>query len=187
VDNVAADIKANGLPAVTWITPRFEQSEHPEYDLCYGENWTTRIVNAIMQSPDWQSTAIFVTWDDWGGFYDHVPPVHVDPFGFGFRVPLLTISPYAKQGVVDHREGEFSSVLRFIEDNWGLNQLTQRDRRADNLSYNFDFSQQPRSPDPQPEQNCTGSEWARPYSWNHPGTWLPPDLTAPIGQSSTNG
>ena len=99
-----------------------------------------------MRSPFWKDTAIFITWDDYGGFYDHVPPPQVDDFGFGFRVPLLTISPYAKPGYIDSQLGEFSSVLRFIEDNWGLSQLTHRDRDAFNLSYVFDFDQEPREP-----------------------------------------
>jgi phospholipase C len=136
---------------VTWVTPRFEVSEHPEYSFCHGENWTTEIVNAVMRSPMWKSTAIFITWDDYGGFYDHVPPPQVDDFGFGFRVPMLTISPYAREGFIDHHVGEFSNVLRFIEDNWGLGRrLTHRDRAATNLSYNFDFSRPPRPPEPRP-------------------------------------
>ena len=99
-----------------------------------------------MRSPLWKDTAIFITWDDYGGFYDHVPPPQVDEFGFGFRVPLLTICPYAKPGYIDSQLGEFSSVLRFIEDNWRLSQLTHRDRDAFNLSYVFDFEQEPREP-----------------------------------------
>ena len=163
VDNLIRDIRADRLPAVTWVTPRFELSEHPEYSFCHGENWTTRVVNAIMRSPMWEHTAIFITWDEWGGFYDHVPPVGVDPFGFGIRVPLLTISPYAKRGHVDHRLGEFSSILRFIEDNWGLSRLTHRDRRANNLSYNFDFSGEPRPPLPLPlRTDCEGPIWSPP-------------------------
>jgi phospholipase C len=151
VDDLPADINAGRLPPVTWVTPTFELSEHPEYSFCEGENWTTRIVDEIMRSPMWPSTAIFITWDDYGGFYDHVAPPQVDGFGFGFRVPLLVISPYAKRGVVDHHEGEFSSVLRFIEDNWGLGRrLTHRDRAATNLSYDFRFSASPRKPDPRP-------------------------------------
>ncbi|HXF35817.1 MAG TPA: alkaline phosphatase family protein, partial [Actinomycetota bacterium] len=163
VDNLLRDIRADRLPAVTWVTPRFELSEHPEYNFCHGENWTTKVVNAIMRSPMWEHTAIFITWDDWGGFYDHVPPIRIDPFGLGIRVPLLTISPYAKRGHVDSREGEFSSVLRFIEDNWGLSQLTHRDRRAENLSSNFDFRQDPRPPDPLPlRTDCEGPIWSPP-------------------------
>jgi phospholipase C len=151
VDDLPADIRAGRLPPVTWVTPRFEVSEHPEYSFCHGENWTTEIVNAVMRSPMWKSTAIFITWDDYGGFYDHVPPPQVDDFGFGIRVPMLTISPYAREGLIDHHVGEFSNVLRFIEDNWGLGRrLTHRDRAATNLSYNFDFSGPPRPPEPRP-------------------------------------
>jgi phospholipase C len=160
VDDVVRDIKLNRLPPVTWITPRFELSEHPEYNFCHGENWSTQVIDAIMRSPMWKDTAIFLTWDDYGGFYDHVPPPQVDDFGFGIRVPMLVISPYAKHGEVDHQLGEFSSVLRFIEDNWGLTQLTHRDRDAKNMSYDFDFTQQPRKPDPLPlRTDCKGPIW----------------------------
>ncbi len=157
VDNLFGDISEGLLPPVTWVTPRFDVSEHPEYSFCEGENWTTQMVNAIMQGPQWRSTAIFITWDDYGGFYDHVSPRQVDPFGFGFRVPLLVISPYAKQGYIDNTLGEFSSVLRFIEDNWGLTQLTARDAAADNLSQAFDFTQEPREPEPLALRACPAS------------------------------
>jgi phospholipase C len=157
VDNFVADVTDGRLAPVTWITPRYELSEHPEWSFCHGENWTTEIVNAVMRSPFWRDTAIFITWDDYGGFYDHVPPPQVDDFGFGFRVPLLTISPYAKPGYIDSQLGEFSSVLRFIEDNWGLSQLTHRDRDAFNLSYLFDFDQHPRQPFELPMRtDCVG-------------------------------
>jgi phospholipase C len=167
VDDVVRDIQANRLPPVTWITPRFQLSEHPEYNFCHGENWTTEVIDAIMRSPIWRDTAIFVTWDDYGGFYDHVPPRQIDPFGFGIRVPMLLISPYARDGFVSHELGEFSSVLRFIEDNWGLSKLTKRDRRATPLLSAFDFTQEPREPDPLPlRTDCEGPIWSPP----------PPDL-----------
>jgi len=153
VDDLIDDIARDRLPAVTWVTPTFDSSDHPEggTNLCTGENWSTRVIDAVMRSPEWADTAVFLTWDDWGGFYDHVPPPQVDGFGFGFRVPLLVISPYARTGVVDHRLGEFSSILRFVEDNWGIRErLTARDRDASDLSYDFDFRQQPRPPDPLP-------------------------------------
>ncbi len=163
VDQVVRDIRDDRLPPVTWITPRFALSDHPEYNFCHGENWTTEVVNAIMESPMWEDTAIFITWDDWGGFYDHVPPKQVDRYGFGIRVPMILISPYAKQGFIDQRLGEFSSVLRFIEDNWGLTQLTMRDRRANNMAYDMDFSQPPRPPDPRPlRTDCVGPIWSPP-------------------------
>lgn len=157
VDNLVRDIRANRLSPVTWVTPRFEVSEHPEYNFCHGENWTTKVVNAIMTSPMWKDTAIFLTWDDYGGFFDHVPPPQVDDFGFGIRVPLLVISPYSKSGHVSHELSEFSSVLRFIEDNWGLPQLTHRDRNATPLLDSFDFGQRYRPPDPRPlRTDCEG-------------------------------
>ena len=155
-----AHIRQGLLPPVTWITPRFELSEHPEYSFCHGENWTTEVVNAIMESPMWEDTAIFITWDDYGGFYDHVPPPQVDGFGFGIRVPLLVISPYAKEGYAMTELGEFSSVLRFMEDNWGLGQLTHRDRDATPMLSAFDFTQDPRPPDPLPARtDCVGEEF----------------------------
>jgi phospholipase C len=163
VDHVLADIRADQLPPVTWITPRFELSEHPEFSFCHGENWTTQVIDSIMRSPMWKDTAIFVTWDDYGGFYDHVPPPDVDRMGFGFRVPLLVISPYTVDGKVSHEEGEFSSVIRFIEDNWSLHPyLTHRDRDATPMLSAFDFTQDPRPPDPLPlRTDCTGPKFPK--------------------------
>jgi phospholipase C len=152
VDEVVRDIREGLLPPVTWITPRFELSEHPEFNFCHGENWSTKVIDAIMRSP---------MWDDYGGFYDHVPPPQVDDFGFGIRVPMIVLSPYAIQGKVSGELGEFSSVLRFIEDNWGLTQLTKRDKRATPMFSAFDFEQEPRAPDPLPlRDDCMGPIWA---------------------------
>ena len=133
VDRLPQDIRAGRLPAVTWVTPRFELSDHPPESTCFAHNWLTDVVNAVMESDDWEHTAIFLTWDEWGGFYDHVPPPTVDDIGFGFRVPMLVISPYARKGYVDDAEGEFSSPLRFISDNWGLPYLTERIERDPQL------------------------------------------------------
>jgi phospholipase C len=160
VDDVVGDIQHDRLPSVTWIAPRFEDSEHPKFrtSMCEGENWLTGVVNAVMNSGMWKDTAVFVSWDEWGGFYDHVAPQQVDQFGLGFRVPLLVISPYAVSGKIDHHWGEFSSVLRFIEDNWNLPQLTKRDENAGDLSYDFSFTQTPAKPDPLPPiPNCPAS------------------------------
>jgi phospholipase C len=161
VDDVVADIRAGTLPPVTWITPRFELSEHPEFSFCHGENWSTQVINALMASPAWASTAIFLTWDDYGGFYDHVAPPDIDTMGFGFRVPLIVLSPYARQGRVSSELGEFSSVLRFIEDNWRLRPyLTARDREATPLLSAFDFEQAPRPRDPLPlRTDCEGPKF----------------------------
>ena len=164
VDDLTRDIQEDRLPPVTWITPRFQLSQHPEYNFCHGMNWTTEIVNEIMGSPMWKDTAIFLTWDDFGGFYDHVPPVRVDSDGLGIRVPMMMISPYAKPGYVDGELGEFSSILRFIEDNWSLRPfLTKRDRMANNLMREFDFGQKPRDPLIQPLSDaCEGPVWDAP-------------------------
>jgi phospholipase C len=164
VDDVLRDIQSDRLPPVSWITPRFQLSQHPEYNFCWGQNWTIEVVNALMRSPAWKDTLLVVTWDDFGGFYDHVPPVRLDDYGLGIRVPAMIISPYAKSGYVDHTMYEFSSVLRFIEDNWSLRPfLTRRDRIADGLRGALDFTQTPLAPDPQPlRTDCRGSIWDAP-------------------------
>ena len=126
-----------------------------------------------MESDDWEHTAIFLTWDEWGGFYDHVPPPTVDDIGFGFRVPMLVISPYARKGYVDDAEGEFSSPLRFISDNWGLPYLTERIERTHNFEHTFAFERNPRTdaqPSP-PIAHCYGDPFEYPGD-DYPG-WPP--------------
>jgi len=141
------DIRAGRLPAVSWVMPPVAESDHPDYGgLCAGENWTVRVLNAIMRSPSWKRTVVFLTWDDFGGFYDHEPPPHLDIYGYGARVPLLVISPYAKPGEIFHATSDFSSVLRFIGKLHRLPPLTERDRRANDLSGTLDFSQEPLDP-----------------------------------------
>src|SRR5260370_32931854 len=111
----------NGTPPrVGWIGTGAGKSEHPPASTCIGENWTVEQLNALMQGPLWSSTALFLTWDDFGGFYDHVPPPEVDRFGFGPRVPLLIISPYARHGHISHAVYEVSSLLKFVERRFGL-------------------------------------------------------------------
>ncbi len=146
VDRLVQDIEAGTLPPVTWVTPRFELSDHPPFSTGHSHNWITDIVNAVMRSPEWEHTAIFLTWDEWGGFYDPVLPPEVDPVGLGIRVPLLTISPYTRRGVIDDELGEFSTPLRFIADNWGLDYLTPRIANTHNFEHVFDFSKKPRPP-----------------------------------------
>ena len=144
VDSLLDDIRTDRLPAVTWITPRFQLSDHPPWNSRFAMNWVTDIVNGLMKSSMWEHTAVFVTWDEWGGFFDHVRPKPVDETGLGFRVPLLTISPYARKGYVDDALGEFSTPLRFIADNWGLDYLTPRIADAHNFEHVFDFKRRPR-------------------------------------------
>ena len=109
-----------------------------------GPDWVASIVNAVGQSSYWDSTAIIVLWDDWGGFYDHVPPPHMDYVGLGFRVPMIIVSPYAKKGYVAHTQYEFGSLLKFIEVTFGLGSLGTTDVRANNINDAFNFKQKPR-------------------------------------------
>jgi phospholipase C len=130
---------------VTWIRPDDVNSEHPVYgSVSLGAEWTKRAIDAIGQSPYWDRCAIFVTWDDFGGFYDHVPPPQKDAFGLGLRVPCLIASPYARRGLVDHTEYEFSSIVKFCERIFSLPPMTARDAAADDMLGAFDLSQPPR-------------------------------------------
>jgi phospholipase C len=140
----AKDIKAGKLPAVSFVAGG--QSEHAPSSICAGENQTLQQVNAVMNSPYWKSSLIIVTWDDWGGFYDHVAPPQLDAWGLGFRVPAIVISPYAKQGFIDHRQTEHSSIAKTIENLFGLPSLTDRDGKANDLLDSLDLSQSPRAP-----------------------------------------
>jgi phospholipase C len=140
------DIGNGKLANVTWITPTYENSDHPGQTTAGGPAWVTSIVNAIGESKFWNTSAIFIMWDDWGGWFDPVKPVFKDYDGLGFRVPLIMISPYAKQGYVTHRHYETASVLRFIEDNFGLPPMAASDTRAnDPASDAFDYSRKPRA------------------------------------------
>ncbi|HEY7907747.1 MAG TPA: alkaline phosphatase family protein [Thermomicrobiales bacterium] len=155
------DAKNGNLPAVSWITPNGKTSEHPPALVSDGQAYTTGLINAIMQGPDWNSTAIFLAWDDWGGFYDHVTPPSVDENGYGLRVPGIVISPYAKQGMIDHQTLSFDAYLKFIEDDFlgGQRLDPANDGRPDprptvrenvpqlgDLTQDFDFTQNPRPP-----------------------------------------
>ena len=140
------DIRRGRLPAVSWITPNGANSDHPaEQCKCdKGPSWVASIVNAIGKSKYWKSSAIVVVWDDWGGYYDHVPPPFYDgQGGLGFRVPLLIISPYVKAHV-EHTQYETVSILRFVEDNWSLGTLGKLDQRATSIGNAFNFNMAPR-------------------------------------------
>ncbi len=141
------DATNGNLPAMSWMTPPAVDSEHPSLrSTCYGENWTVSMINAIMQGPQWNSTAIVLTWDDYGGFYDHVAPPASDEFGLGPRVPMIIISPYTKAGYISHTTYEFSSILKTVEERFGLPPLTTRDAGANDLLDSFDFTQPPLPP-----------------------------------------
>ena len=156
-----AAARTGTLPAVSWVTPTQAVSEHPPASVSAGQAYVTGLVNTIMRSPDWDSTAIFLSWDDWGGFYDHVAPPSVDENGYGLRVPGLVISPYAKRGYIDHQTLSFDAYAKFIEDDFlgGQRLDPSTDGRPDprpdvretipmlgNIATAFNFHQQPRPP-----------------------------------------
>jgi phospholipase C len=145
-EQIFSDLKNGSLPQVSWVFPSDKLSEHPPNNMTVGMDWVVNVVNSIMKSPYWNSTAIILTWDEYGGFYDHVAPPQIDKYGLGFRVPAIIISPYAKTGFIDHTQYSFESILKLIEWRFSLPPLTARDAHANNLLNAFDFSQKPRPP-----------------------------------------
>jgi phospholipase C len=141
------DALAGNLPAISWVTPPGDETDHPPDGACVGENWTVQQINAVMQGPSeqWNSTVIFLTWDDWGGFYDNAAPPYRDEYGLGLRVPLIIISPWAIQGVY-HTEVEFASVLRFMEETFALPNLGGADTIANDLQDSLNYAQSPLPP-----------------------------------------
>src|SRR6202011_1950876 len=161
IDHFYADAKAGTLPAVSWIAPNSAVSEHPPSLVSAGQTYVTTLIDTIMRTPAWSSTAIFLSWDDWGGFYDHVVPPVVDRMGYGLRVPGIVISPYAKQGYIDHQTLSHAAYNKFIEDDFlgGQRLDPATDGRPDprltvrenvpilgDLTADFDFTQPPRPP-----------------------------------------
>jgi phospholipase C len=159
--NFFTEAQSGSLPAVSWVIPQVSDSEHPPGLVSQGQSYVTNVVNAVMRSKDWNSSAIFLSWDDWGGFYDHVRPPAVDANGYGLRVPGIVISPYARKGYIDHQTVSHDAYLKFIEDDFmggqRLNPATdgRPDSRPDvresmaqlgNLIKDFDFTQKPRKP-----------------------------------------
>jgi phospholipase C len=151
--NIFNDINNNALPSVAWVVPSGPNSDHG-YGGTLGQDngpsWVASVVNAIGASPYWNSTAIVIVWDDWGGFYDHVPPPQIGDGGggrwggLGIRVPMIVVSPYAKQSYVSHTQYEFGSLLAFVEDTFALGRLGTTDGRANSISDCFNFSGKPR-------------------------------------------
>jgi phospholipase C len=154
-------LQTDSLPAVSWVIPGNKNSEHPPSTVTNGQTYVTGLINSIMRSSAWSSTAIFLAWDDWGGFYDHVVPPSVDGQGYGFRVPAIVISPYAKEGYIDRHVLTSDAYLKFIEDDFldGQRIDPRTDGRPDprpnvrenqpilgNLANDFNFSQTPQPP-----------------------------------------
>jgi len=142
---ILSDVSSGKLAAVSWVIPTVAESDHPAITDGSGPDWVAQVVNAVGGSQYWTNTAIFVVWDDWGGFYDHVTPQQFNNYELGFRVPLIAISPYARTGYVSHVQHEFGSLLKFTEKNFGTASVGYTDRRADDLSDMFDYAQAPTS------------------------------------------
>jgi|SRR5580700_572759 phospholipase C len=166
---VLTDIAQGNLANVVWVTPTAAASDHAGITDGSGPDWVASVVNAIGESSYWPNTAIFVTWDDWGGWYDHVPPVQYNSFELGFRVPLIAIGPYAKKGYVSHTQHEFGSLLKFTEKVFGLGSLGATDVRADDLADCFSFSRKPRAFVP------IQTKLNRAYFLRQPVSWVDPD------------
>jgi phospholipase C len=169
------DVKHNKLANVSWVVPDDVNSDHPGVTKDYGPSWVASVVNAIGESNYWNSTAIVIVWDDWGGFYDNAPPPFMDQWGgLGFRVPMIVVSPYAREGqsgsgLVEHEQYEFGSILKFIENVWGLGQLGTTDKRATSIIDCFDFTQQPR------QFQKIGSSYSRAFFEHQKPSCLPVD------------
>jgi len=161
VSHFLRDARAGTLPEVSWIVPDQQHSDHPPANIATGQGYVTNLINTVMSGPDWGSTAIFLVWDDWGGFYDHVLPPVVDQNGYGFRVPSLVISPYARRGFIDHQTLSFDAINKFIEDDFlgGQRLDPATDGRPDprpdvrenadqlgDMTADFDFDQAPQPP-----------------------------------------
>jgi phospholipase C len=143
LDEYFVDLENGTLPAVSYMVPSGD-SEHPPGRVSAGQHLVVSLLQALVRSDAWSSSAFLWTYDDWGGWYDHVPPPQVDAYGYGFRVPALLVSPYARRGHVEHTVLDFTSILKFIEDNWGLPPLGERDTFAASIAGAFDFSAEPR-------------------------------------------
>ena len=148
------DVKSGHLPAISWLTSDLNKSDHPPASICEGQNWAAEEINAVMKSKYWKSTAIIMTWDDFGGFYDHVPPPATAGYRLGPRVPLLVISPYARPHLIDHRQYDYRSVLKFVESTFDLPHETTYDRSVKSIAGMFDFRQTPQAPLELPRLRC---------------------------------
>jgi phospholipase C len=158
MDDFSRDLSSGNLAQVVYVDPSEDPliSEHPPEDVTVGEAWTKALIDEIVSSSSWSSTAIFLTWDESGGFYDHVPPPQVDSWGYGFRVPMIIVSPYARRSWLDHESMDHTSILRFIADNWRLPYLTPREAMAGNMSSAFAFPSTAPSPMHGSEESAPG-------------------------------
>ncbi len=167
---VLTDIANNQLAQVTWVIPSGQASDHANVNNGTGPSWVASVVNAIGNSPYWSKTAIIIAWDDWGGWYDHVPPPSIaNSYEYGFRVPLIVVSPYAKRGYVSHVAHNFGSILNLIEEVFKLPSLGYADARSDDLSDCFDLTQVP------PPFATIAAKFSAKHFLNDKRAPLPPD------------
>lgn len=145
---------AGTLPDLSWLVPPHMYSDHPDTSMCAGENWTVDRINAVMNSPEWDSTAIVLTWDDYGGFFDHVAPPQIGKYELGPRVPLLMISPYTRPGLIFYDQIDFRSIMKFVEDQFNLPPLMTYDRTVNSLDDMLNFHQKPLPPLVLKRQEC---------------------------------
>ena len=155
-----ANVKAGKLAQMTWLIPSFDESDHPPASMCRGENWTVQAINSVMKSKFWPTTAIILTWDDFGGFYDHVAPPQIAANMLGPRVPAIVISPYSRPGYVDHTQYDFRSVVTFIENEFNLPHLATFNRNVSSVAGAMDFTQKPLPPTVLPERSCSSTSGA---------------------------
>jgi phospholipase C len=168
--NIFTDISNGALANVSWVIPDGVDSDHSGFGSTdKGPSWVASVVNAIGESQYWDTTAIIVVWDDWGGWYDHVAPPQLDYAGLGFRVPMILVSPYAIQGDVSHTQYEFGSIIRFVEDVWSLGRLGTTDTRAASIDNMFDFTQGPRQYQP------IQGKYSRTFFERQKPSGIPPD------------
>jgi phospholipase C len=167
---VLTDVAEGRLSSVAWVTPTEAESDHGGFNVGTGPSWVASVVNAIGESKYWNDTVIFILWDDWGGWYDHVQPPQFNSFELGFRVPLIAVSPYAKTAYISHRQHEFGSILKFIEETFGLGSLGSTDVRSDDLKDCFNFAQRPRRFKPIPAPHDAAYFLNQPISTADPDT-----------------
>ena len=167
--NFFNDVSSGKLRDVSWITPTFANSDHAGSGSNTGPAWVASLVNAIGQSKYWDSTAIFIFWDDYGGWYDPKPPAMVDYDGLGMRIPMLIVSPYARRGYIDHTPFEHGTILKFVEDTFGLPRLAASDTRANSPNDAFNFNKPPRKFEVVPSEHDVK------FFMHQPPDYRPPD------------
>jgi phospholipase C len=166
---ILSDIQTGNLQQVSWVVPKATNSDHPSLKSSEGPEWIASVVNAVGLSPYWNNTAIIITWDEHGGWFEHVQPPSVDIIGLGLRVPLIVVSPWARHGYVSHVQHEHASIVHFVEDVFSLPSIGAADARADDLSDCFDFTQVP-----PPFKPIASTKTVR-YFERQPSSSVPPD------------